>query len=58
MIDILIMTYAILMGILVYQAEKLPQHSFKVFLIGLFFTPILGFYFLNKYKIHSKSAIE
>lgn len=60
MIDITIMSYAILMGILVYQAEKLPENSLKVILIGLFFTPILGFLLLNKYRIQFRrsSAIE
>lgn len=50
-IDILIMSYALLMAILVYQAEKLPENSLKVILIGLIFTPIIGFLLLSKYKL-------
>lgn len=49
-VDIFIMTYALLMTILVFQAEKLQQNSFKVIIIGLFFTPIVGFMYLSKYN--------
>jgi len=45
------MSYALLMGILVFQAEKLPQNSLKVILVGLFLTPIIGFLLLNRYKL-------
>lgn len=59
MIDILIMGYALLLGILVYQAEKLPENSLKVIAAGLFLTPIAGFLLLNKYRTHyRRSAVE
>lgn len=48
--DVLIMTYIVMMALLIYQAEKLPQNSFKVILLGLLFTPIIGFGFWTYYQ--------
>ncbi len=52
--DVLIMAYIVMMGLLIYQAEKLPQNSFKVIFIGLFLTPIVGFgawsYYQKQYQ--------
>lgn len=36
------MTYVVLMVLLIYQAEKLSQHSLKIIVIGLVFTPVIG----------------
>lgn len=48
--DVLIMTYIVMMALLIFQAEKLPQNSFKVILIGLFLTPLVGFGAWNYYQ--------
>ncbi|MBN2237254.1 MAG: hypothetical protein JW729_06820 [Bacteroidales bacterium] len=42
-IDLLIMSYALLMVLLIFMSEKLPQFSLRIVLIGLFFSPIIGF---------------
>lgn len=56
LVDILIMCYALLMTLLIFKAEKLPQNSFKVILIGLFLTPIIGYIYLNKYQVQMKES--
>jgi positive regulator of sigma E activity len=57
-LDIVIMSYALLMAILIFQAEKLPQNSFKIILIGLFLTPIIGFLLLGRYKTELKKSVS
>ena len=48
--DVLIMAYVLLLAILIYQAEKLPENSLKVVLAGLFLTPIIGFAVLSYFQ--------
>jgi len=43
LIDILIMSYAVLMVLLVHKSKDLPKFSLQVVLIGLFLSPIIGF---------------
>lgn len=47
MLDILIMTYALLMAVLIYQTEKSNVNSIKFILIGLILTPIVGLVVLH-----------
>lgn len=54
MIDLLIMSYVLLLGLLIFQAEKLQQNALKVILIGIFLTPIVGFMYLNYYRLQTK----
>lgn len=42
-IDIIIMSYVILMAFLVRLSENIPKSSLKIVLIGLLFSPIIGF---------------
>lgn len=56
--DVLIMTYIVMMALLIYQAEKLPQNTFKVILIGLFLTPIVGFGALSYYQKQYQQTFE
>jgi len=44
------MAYILLLAILIYYAEKLPENSLKVALAGLFFSPIIGFALLSYYQ--------
>ena len=48
--DVLILFYVILLIILIYQAEKYPENALKIVLVGLFFTPFLGFTALHYLK--------
>lgn len=56
--DVLIMTYIVMMALLIFQAEKLPQNSFKVILIGLFLTPIIGFGAWSYYQKQYQQSYE
>jgi len=49
-VDLIIMSYALMMALLVYQAEKTPHLSIKVILLGLLLTPIVGFTYLSFYN--------
>jgi hypothetical protein len=51
------MSYALLLALLVFQAEKLPNKSLKIILIGMILTPIVGFIYLNFQKGNYKEAI-
>lgn len=42
LIDILIMSYVVLIALLVRKSENLPKFSLQVVLIGLFLSPIAG----------------
>lgn len=44
------MAYILLLAILIFQAEKLPQNSLKVVLAGVLFTPVIGLVFLAYYQ--------
>lgn len=57
-IDILIMSYAILMVLLIYQAEKLPKNNLRVIISGLLFTPIIGAVVLVYYQRQMKLALK
>lgn len=55
-IDLLIMSYSVLMALLIYRAEKLPKHNIKVIISGLVFTPIIGAIVMLYYQYHLNLA--
>jgi len=57
-IDILIMTYVVLMVLLIYQAEKLPEHSLKIILVGLVLTPVIGAFAHTFYHRQVKLSVK
>lgn len=52
------MSYAILMVLLIYQAEKLPKNNLRVIISGLLFTPIIGAVVLVYYQRQMKLALK
>lgn len=54
LIDLLIVLYILLLFPLIFECEKLASGGFKVLLIGVIFTPIIGFLFLN----HKKKQLQ
>ncbi len=46
LIDLLILAYIMLLFPLIFECEKLPQGGFKVLLVGIFFTPVVGFVYM------------
>lgn len=57
LIDLLILAYIMLLFPLIFECEKLPHGGFKVLLVGLLFTPVVGFaYLLYRKRKYSGSA--
>jgi len=52
-VDILIMSYVLLMAVLIHKSERIPKFSLRIVLIGLIFSPIAGFisyYYFSAYN--------
>lgn len=56
LIDLLILAYIVLLFPLVFECEKLPHSGFKVLLVGILFTPVVGFAFLLYRKKKAASS--
>lgn len=46
LIDLLILVYIIMLFPLIFECEKLQHSGFKVLLVGILFTPIVGLFYL------------
>ncbi|MFH0999811.1 MAG: hypothetical protein V1783_03130 [Bacteroidota bacterium] len=56
LIDIIIISYVVLLAILVHFSESIPHFSLKIVLIGLFFSPIIGFLTYYYYQKLNKTT--
>ncbi|HKK09593.1 MAG TPA: hypothetical protein VJ939_02095 [Bacteroidales bacterium] len=56
LIDLLILAYIMLLFPLIFECEKLPQGGFKVLLVGILFTPLVGFAYLFYKKKKAASS--
>ncbi len=48
--DILFSLYIVLLFPLLYECEKLKSNGLKFLLMGVFFTPVIGYIILYRYK--------